>query len=163
LNFKPVYIIFIALSIVLRNLAVACHVSGNSFVLLLALLFDLFAGVSLIYVIYKIFFETNKEQKTQQIQRDITQEVKRPKRQKFDTTKKINLESCSKNDLLTIDGFDEEKAKRFIKDRKEGKIYYDIDTFVSDFGLQPHQMIEVQDRLIFPPKPKNKMGRRIEI
>ena len=36
------------------------------------------------------------------------------------------------------------------------------ETFVSDYGLMPHQMIEVQDRLVFPPKPQNKMGRKID-
>ena len=78
------------------------------------------------------------------------------------SNKKIKLESCTKNDLLTIDGFDEEKADKFIKNRRDGKYYYDIETFVSDYGLMPHQMIEVQDRLVFPPKPQNKMGRKID-
>ena len=76
--------------------------------------------------------------------------------------KKIKLESCSKADLLTIDGFDEEKADKFIQERDNGKIYYDIDNFVFDYGLMPHQMIEIQERLVFSPKPKNKMGRKID-
>lgn len=74
---------------------------------------------------------------------------------------KINLEICSKADLLTIDGFDEEKADRFIKERDNGKTYYDIESFVADYALMPHQMIDIQDRLVFPPKPKNKIGRKI--
>mgnify|MGYP002623982753 CR=1 FL=1 len=76
--------------------------------------------------------------------------------------KKIKLESCDKADLLSIDGFDEEKADRFIKERDNGKMYFEIDSFVADYGLMPHQMINIQDRLIFPPKPKNKMGRKID-
>lgn len=78
------------------------------------------------------------------------------------STKKIKLESCSKEDLLTIDGFDKEKANRFIKERDNGKMYYEIESFVADYGLQPHQMINICDMLIFPPKPKNKMGRKID-
>lgn len=75
---------------------------------------------------------------------------------------KINLEICSKADLLTIDGFDEENADRFIKERDNGKTYYDIESFVADYALMPHQMIDIQDRLVFPPKPKNKIGRKID-
>lgn len=75
---------------------------------------------------------------------------------------KINLEICSKADLLTIDGFDKEKAGRFIKERNNGKTYYDIESFVADYALMPHQMIDIQDRLVFPPKPKNKIGRKID-
>lgn len=75
---------------------------------------------------------------------------------------KINLEICSKADLLTIDGFDEEKADRFIKERDNGKTYYDIESFVADYALMPHQMFDIQDRLVCPPKPKNKIGRKID-
>ena len=76
--------------------------------------------------------------------------------------KKINLQSCTEEDLLTIDGFDLNKATKFVKERVNGKVYYDIDSFAEAFGLQPHQMIEIQDRIIFPPKPINKMGRKID-
>ena len=69
---------------------------------------------------------------------------------------------ATKEELLTIDGFDEDKANKFLSERDKGKIYYDIDSFVNEFGLQPHQMIEAQDRLVFPPKPKNKLGRKID-
>lgn len=76
--------------------------------------------------------------------------------------RKIELENCLFEDLLTLEGFDSKKAKNFISDRDNGKIYYDIDSFAEAFGLQPHQMIEIQDKIIFPHKPKNKMGRKID-
>lgn len=78
------------------------------------------------------------------------------------SNKKINLQNCNKEDLLIIDGFDSAKAEKFIMDRANDKIYYDLETFAEAFGLQPHQMIEVQDRIIFPPKPINKIGRKID-
>lgn len=77
--------------------------------------------------------------------------------------KEINLESCSKADLLAIDGFDDIKADKFIKERNSGKLYYDIESFSADYGLQPHQVIEVQERLIFPLKPHIKQGRTIDM
>ena len=42
-------------------------------------------------------------------------------------------------------------------------MWYDIDSFVQDFELQPHEMVMIQDRIKFPEKPKNKYGRKIDI
>ena len=39
-------------------------------------------------------------------------------------------------------------------------MWYDIDSFVQDFDLQPHEMVLIQDRLVFPPKPRAKTGNR---
>lgn len=75
----------------------------------------------------------------------------------------INLQTCSKKEILTLDGFTENKAKKFIKERNNGQMWYDIDSFVKEFEIQPHEMIAIQDRIIFPAKPKNKYGRRIDI
>ena len=83
-------------------------------------------------------------------------------KQPYSKKRKIELENCLFEDLLTLEGFDSKKAKKIISDRDNGKIYYDIDSFAEAFGLQPHQMIEIQDRIIFPHKPKNKMGRKID-
>ena len=79
---------------------------------------------------------------------------------KVENNKVINLQKCSKKDILTLIGFDEEKASLFINKRKNGKMWYDIDSFVQDFNLQPHEMVLIQDRLIFPPKPNIKIGKR---
>lgn len=76
--------------------------------------------------------------------------------------KKINLQNCNKEDLLTIDGFDSNKADNFISDRDKGKIYYDMEIFANIFGLQPHQMLDIQDRIIFPKKPNVKQGRKLD-
>lgn len=76
--------------------------------------------------------------------------------------KTIILETATKKELLTIDGFDEEKVKRFIQERKNGKKYYDLNTFAIDYELQPHQMIMLEDKLIFSQKPVNKIGRKVD-
>ena len=80
-----------------------------------------------------------------------------------ESSSKINIENCTRADILSLDGFNAEKAERFINYRDNGKMWYDIDTFVQDFGLQPHEMVMIQDRLKFPDKPKNKYGRKIDI
>lgn len=106
--------------------------------------------------------EDNKKNVAEEKEVIQTKVDKNNKTKPLSKNKKIKLESCSKADLLTIDGFDEEKADKFIQERDNGKIYYDIDNFVFDYGLMPHQMIEIQERLVFSPKPKNKMGRKID-
>ena len=87
--------------------------------------------------------------------------VSTPKQQKKTMTKNVvEIKTCTEKNILTLEGFDEEKAKRFIKERANGKMWYDINSFVADFNIQPHEMIMIQDRLIFPPKPNVKMGKR---
>lgn len=75
---------------------------------------------------------------------------------------RINISTCSMEQLLQIEGFDENKANTFIKAREEGKLYYDIDSFAQDYQIQPHILLEIQDKLIFPQKPKNKLGRKVD-
>ena len=79
---------------------------------------------------------------------------------KVENKKIINLQNCSKKDILTLMGFDEKKANDFILKRKNGLMWYNIDSFVQEFEIQPHEMILIQDRLVFPPKPSSKMGKR---
>ena len=72
------------------------------------------------------------------------------------TNKVIKVKTCTEKAILTLEGFNEEKAKRFIQERSNGKMWYDIDSFVTDFNIQPHEMVMIQ----VPPKPKVKMGKR---
>lgn len=76
---------------------------------------------------------------------------------------KIDLATCTKEELLRLSCFDVVKAEKFLNSRKQGKIYYDIDLLATDLKLQPHEMIMIQDKLIFPAKPKSKLGRRVEV
>lgn len=76
---------------------------------------------------------------------------------------KVDIGTCTKEELLRLNCFDEVKAGLLLNARKQGKIYYDIDTLATDLNLQPHELLELQDKLIFPAKPKSKLGRRIEI
>lgn len=77
-------------------------------------------------------------------------------------SKKINVMQCSKNILLTINCLDEVKVDCLIKSRTNGKVWHDIDSFAKDFEIQPHELIDLQDKLVFPTKKKNKTIRKIE-
>ena len=101
--------------------------------------------------------KTTPEKHTQQNQTN--QKIKSTPKS---SNKKINLQSCTEDDLLTLEGFDVAKAKMFIKERIKGKVYYDIETFATDFNLQPHQVLSIQDRLIFARRVTPKRGRTIE-
>ena len=48
---------------------------------------------------------------------------------KKDTTSTVKLKTCSKKQLLTLEGFDEEKADKFLEKRSNGQMWYDIDSF----------------------------------
>ena len=74
----------------------------------------------------------------------------------------VDISTCGKGAILTLEGFDEEKAKRFIKDR-EIMTWYDIESFAKYFNLQPHEQVLISDRLIFPLKPHIKQGRTIDM
>ena len=75
----------------------------------------------------------------------------------------IDLANCTKEEIQSLNGFNEEKAQRFIEEKNNGKMWYDIDSFVQDFELQPHEMVLIQDRIKFPDKPKSKYGRKIDV
>jgi len=84
-------------------------------------------------------------------------------RQVYNDNKIINIQTCTSNDLRTLQGLSEEKTKLFIEKRNNGMMWYDIDSFAQDFELQPHEIIMLQDRLNFPIKPNVKLGRKIDI
>lgn len=74
----------------------------------------------------------------------------------------VYIKKCTIKQIMSLEGFDEEKAARFMRERNNGKLWYDIDSFVMDFELQPHEMVLIQDRLVFPPKARSKKGRKID-
>ena len=76
---------------------------------------------------------------------------------------KINIENCTIEEIQSLECFDNNMEKKFIELRNSGKMWYDINSFAMDFELQPHQIVEIQDLLIFPPKPKTKIGRKLDI
>ena len=76
--------------------------------------------------------------------------------------RKINIMNCSKYILLTLRCLDEIKVDCLLKSIEKGKIWYDAESFAASFNLQPHEMLEVQEKIIFPAKQKNTISRKIE-
>ena len=74
----------------------------------------------------------------------------------------VDIAKCTKWAILTLDGFNEEKANNFIKLRAEGVKWYDLDSFVEQFELMPIEKKQIQGRVIFPLRQGAKLGRRIE-
>ena len=81
---------------------------------------------------------------------------------KVTKNKKINIMEASKNILLTISCFDEAMVNEIVKRREEGRIWYNIDSFTEEFNIQPHDLIDLQDKIEFPAKQKNTISRKIE-
>lgn len=76
--------------------------------------------------------------------------------------KLVDIKTCNKGAILTLYGFDEEKAEQFIQDRKTMN-WYDLDSFAKYFNLQPHEQVMIEERIVFPLKPQVKKGRKIDI
>lgn len=89
------------------------------------------------------------------------QEIYEDKKDDLKKTK-IRIAACSKEEVLTLEGFDENKTEQFLKARNEGIMWYNIESFANYFNLQPHEMALIESRIIFPLKPKAKIGRIID-
>ncbi len=74
----------------------------------------------------------------------------------------VDLMKCSKEAILTLDGFNEDKANAFVIAREEGAKWYDIDSFADDFEISGYEKLQIQNRLIFPLKQGAKLGRKID-
>lgn len=81
----------------------------------------------------------------------------------MESTSQINIETCTKKDLLTLAGFNDAKADKFIEERNNGKMWYDIDDFCQDFNPKPHELLSIESRLQFPPRPNLKKGRTVDV
>ncbi len=105
--------------------------------------------------------DNNKNQGTKIIEERIeNQTVKNFEIEKVIDNSPINIQTCSKDEILSLIGFDEEMANKFIECRKNGKVWYNIDSFAMEFNLQPHEIILIQERVIFPIKANAKLGKR---
>lgn len=74
----------------------------------------------------------------------------------------VEIMSSSKQAILSLDGFDEEKANAFIKAREEGTKWYDIEDFANSFELMPIEKKQIAGRVIFPLRQGAKLGRKID-
>ncbi len=83
--------------------------------------------------------------------------------QQMKTDYPINIEKCKKEDIMTLAGFDEKKAQQVINARKNGKMWYSIEDFCQDYNPKPHELIYIENRLVFPPKPNLKKGRTVDV
>lgn len=101
--------------------------------------------------------EKQKIEKTQKNEIAVSQTVAKSE------NKIIDLKTCSFDEIMSLDGFNEEKANSFIQQRENGIVWYDIDRFVQGFNLQPHEMILIQNKIVFPPKPKVKYVRKLDL
>lgn len=77
-------------------------------------------------------------------------------------TGRIDITTCTKNALMTLDFIDNEKAEQIIKARNDGNIWYGYEEFAQAFSLQPHQYADIEAKISFPLKQGNKYGRRLD-
>ena len=79
-------------------------------------------------------------------------------------TFKINLETCSKEEISTLSGFNETKSNEFIEKRNNGKMWYKLDNFIEEFNLSPYDSIKIANRIVFPIKKTTKtLARKFDL
>ena len=73
----------------------------------------------------------------------------------------LDINSCSKSDLISIPGFSEKRVDIFLKKRDEGiylKSIYDLQT---EFNLSPHEIERLKSMIVFRVENEMKKGGRI--
>lgn len=75
---------------------------------------------------------------------------------------KIDIMTCTKNALLTLDFINEEQAESIIQARNEGLTWTDYQKFAEQFNIMPHQWTEVEEKIIFPLKQASRYGRKLD-
>ena len=71
--------------------------------------------------------------------------------------------TCSKQGLLKLDFINEEQAENIIQERNSGITWYDYLKFAEQFNIMPHQWAKVEEKIIFPLKQANRIGRRLDL
>ena len=75
---------------------------------------------------------------------------------------KVDIATCTKQALMTLDFIDEEIAENIIQARNDGMMWFDYQKFSEQFGIMPHLWADVEARIKFPLKQANKYGRRLD-
>ena len=75
---------------------------------------------------------------------------------------KIDIMTCTKKGLLSLDFIDNEKADQIIEARNEGKIWFGYQEFAQVFNFQPHEQLDIEAKIAFPLKQGAKLGRKID-
>ena len=75
---------------------------------------------------------------------------------------KVDIATCTKQALMTLDFINEEIAENIIQARNDGMMWFDYQKFSEQFGIMPHLWADVEARIEFPLKQANKYGRRLD-
>lgn len=74
----------------------------------------------------------------------------------------IEIKTCTKRELMSIDGISSVMADKIIELRNNGAMWYNIETFANELKIPNHQMISMRDRFVFPQKQRARIGRKLD-
>ena len=75
---------------------------------------------------------------------------------------KIDITICTKKGLMTLGFIDDKKADDIINARNEGRTWYNYQEFAQEFNFQPHEQLEIEEKIAFPLKQGVKFGRTVD-
>lgn len=75
---------------------------------------------------------------------------------------KIDIKTCTKEALLTLDFINDEQAEDIIQARDEGMMWRRYQDFAEQFNIMPHLWADVEEKIAFPLKKANRYGRTVD-
>lgn len=78
-------------------------------------------------------------------------------------SEKIDISTCTKQALMTLEFINQETADSIIQARNNGIMWYEYQKFAQQFEIMPHLWADVEEKIEFPLKQANKYGRRLDI
>ncbi len=77
--------------------------------------------------------------------------------------RKLYVSTCTKKGIMTLDCINEELAEQFMSARKDGLIWYSYEELANFLNIQPHQWMEIEEKLAFPLKQAPKYTRKVDL
>lgn len=86
----------------------------------------------------------------------VRQETAEPKPVKKEPAEKLDINTCSEEDFLTLPGMSLSLAKRAVEIRDTQGEYRSVDDFVARNGIKPHFMVQMESRVYVKEKVEKK-------
>lgn len=89
-------------------------------------------------------------------------EKKKVKEKTDDAISVVDINSCSAEQLLELEGFSKHKVDEFMVKRENGYYLKNIYEIQREFLLLPHQLEKVRSKIFFGVKERSRIGRKID-
>jgi DNA uptake protein ComE-like DNA-binding protein len=75
----------------------------------------------------------------------------------------VDVNTATEDDFKTLPGFSGKKARAAVDARARRGRFASVQEFADDLGLQPHQLVQLRDRLTCSHPRRKSFGRRVDL